>query len=197
VRPSFPRVGVAGEGRVVGCRGAAARHVSVRLGGPVLWMVPSGSRIVIPRLGPRVIVQSSRWMLVWWRAHTGRRFADLLWRCSEFRMAHGLSRHLTTSSRVPSIRRWDSRPMRGQSKLDRLSCIGRDIAGGQRSPTLHERADDDPGVVRALVPVFEPRPVADSPTRRQTIKDVRPCLGRFASRTIELAGPMTSEEGLT
>jgi len=51
----------------------AARQAARRLGGPVLWTVPSGNRSVSVRPAPRVMIQPSRWTLVWWCTHSGRR----------------------------------------------------------------------------------------------------------------------------
>ena len=42
-----------------------------RVGGPVVWMVPSGNRKVSSPLGPSSRVQSLLWILVWWMLHTG------------------------------------------------------------------------------------------------------------------------------
>ena len=48
------------DSAVAGAAGQAAR----RVGGPVLWMVPSGKRTVSSRLGPSVMSQPASWILL-------------------------------------------------------------------------------------------------------------------------------------
>ena len=48
------------------------------MGGPVVWMVPSGNRRVSSQWGPNSMIQPSLWILVSCMLHTGRRFLNVV-----------------------------------------------------------------------------------------------------------------------
>ena len=63
---------------VIGCEHptVSGEAAVLRVGGAVVWMVPSGRRRVSSRWGQSSMIQPSLWILVWCMLQTGMRLLN-------------------------------------------------------------------------------------------------------------------------